>query len=94
MVSTGLKFENGLDGTSNFLSWKVRVILLLEENDLRDIVEDVVPLPIDPWQLTTHKKKEVKAKKMIMDAINDHSIPRISEKKMTKEMFNALVILP
>jgi hypothetical protein len=34
MTSTSLRFENRLDGASNFLSWKVRVTLLLEENDL------------------------------------------------------------
>jgi hypothetical protein len=29
-----LRFEDRLDGVLNFLSWKVRVTLLLEENDL------------------------------------------------------------
>jgi hypothetical protein len=41
--------------------------------------------------LATHKKKEVKAKLMIMDAIKDHLIPHISEKKTVKEMFDALI---
>jgi hypothetical protein len=69
-----------LDGTSNFLSWKVTVAVLLEENDLWDIVKDVVPLPTDLQQLVAHKKKEVWAS-------------HISEKKMTKEVFDALVSL-
>jgi hypothetical protein len=43
--------------------------------------------------LATHKKKEVKAKRMIMDAIKDHLIPHISQKKTTREMFDALVNL-
>jgi hypothetical protein len=47
MASTSLRFEDRLDGASNFLSWKVRVTLLLEENHLWDIVKDVVPLPTD-----------------------------------------------
>jgi hypothetical protein len=34
MASSSLRFEDILDGASNFLSWKVRVTLLLEENDL------------------------------------------------------------
>jgi hypothetical protein len=45
MASTSLRFEDKLDGASNFLSWKVRVTLLLEENDLWDIVKNVVTLP-------------------------------------------------
>jgi hypothetical protein len=93
MASTSLKFEDRLDGASNFLSWKVRVTLLLEENDLWDIVKDVVPSPTDLQQLAAHKKREVKAKRMILDAIKDHLIPHISEKKTMKEMFDALVSL-
>jgi hypothetical protein len=65
----------------------------LEENDLWDIVKDVVPSPTDPQQLAAHKKKEVKAKRMILDAIKDHLIPHVSEKKTAKEMFDALVSL-
>jgi hypothetical protein len=71
----------------------VRVILLLEENDLWDIVKDVVPLPTDPQQLVAHNKMEVKAKQMILDAIKDYMIPHISKKKTMKEMFDALVML-
>jgi len=48
MASTSLRFEDRLDGASNFLSWKVRVTLLLEDNDLWDIVKAVVTPPIDP----------------------------------------------
>jgi hypothetical protein len=48
MPFNSLKFEDRLDGALNFLSWKFRVTLLLEENDLWDIVKDVVATPIDP----------------------------------------------
>jgi hypothetical protein len=44
MALNSLKVEDKLDGASNFLSWKVRVTLLLEENDLWDIVKNVVTL--------------------------------------------------
>jgi hypothetical protein len=46
MASTSLRFEDILESASNFLSWKVRITLLLEENDPWDIVKDVVSLPI------------------------------------------------
>ena len=48
MASTSLRFEDRLDDASNLLSWKVRVTLLLEENDLWDNVKNVATLPIDP----------------------------------------------
>jgi hypothetical protein len=58
MASASLKFKDKLDGASNFLSWKVRVTLLLEENDLWDIVKDVVASPTDLQLLAAHKKKK------------------------------------
>jgi hypothetical protein len=90
MAITWLRFEDRLDGASNFLSWKVRVTLLLEENDLWDIIKKVATLPTDPHELVAHNKREVKAKQMILDAIKDHLIPHIFEKTMTKEMFDVL----
>jgi hypothetical protein len=62
MASTGLGFEDKLDGALKFLSWKVRVTLLLEENDLWYIVKDIVTPPTDLQQLIAHNKREVKAK--------------------------------
>jgi hypothetical protein len=53
----------------------------------------LVPSPTDPQKLAMHKKKEVKAKRIIMDAIKDHLIPHISEKKKIKEIFDVLVSL-
>jgi hypothetical protein len=34
MATTSLRVEDRLDGASNFLSWKVRVILFLKKNYL------------------------------------------------------------
>jgi hypothetical protein len=56
----------------------MRATLFLEENDLWYIVKDVATLPIDPQQLIAHNKREVKAKWMILDAIKDYLIPRVS----------------
>ena len=62
MASTNLRIEEILESASNFLSWKFRVTLLLEENDLWDIVKDSVTSSIYPQALVVNKKKEVKAK--------------------------------
>ena len=40
----GMKVEHRLDG-SNFSSWKSRVLLILEENDLLKFVNENVPKP-------------------------------------------------
>jgi hypothetical protein len=45
MASTSLRVEGRVDGASNFLSQKVRITLLLEENDLWDIIKNVATPP-------------------------------------------------
>ena len=40
-----------------------------------------------------HKKKFVKAKKIIVDSITDHLIPQVSSLKTPKEMFDSLTKL-
>ena len=39
----GMKVEDCLDGATNFISWKPRVLLILEENDLLKFVNEKVP---------------------------------------------------
>jgi len=48
MSASSLRFEVRLDGVSNFLPWKVRVTLLLKEQDLWENVDKVLPAPVDP----------------------------------------------
>jgi hypothetical protein len=38
-MATRLRFEDRLDGATNFIPWKERIALLLEENEICDIVE-------------------------------------------------------
>jgi hypothetical protein len=90
MVNT-LKIEDRLEEATNFRAWKAKILLLLEENDLKEYVEGVVPSPTDPQGLAAHKKKEVKAKRVLLDSVKDHLIPHISEKKTAKDMYDALV---
>jgi hypothetical protein len=93
METTPLRVEDRLDGASNFLSWKERVILALKEYDLWELVDKVVTPPTDLAALEAHNKKEIKAERVLLDSVKDHLIPHLSKKKTTKEMFDALVSL-
>ena len=37
-MATSLRLEDRLDGTENFVPWKARLVLILEENELWDEV--------------------------------------------------------
>jgi hypothetical protein len=93
MVSAGLRFEGRLDGASNFCPWRERIGLVLEENGLLEIVEGKVATPTDAVQLVSHKKKNVKARRIIVNGVKDHNIPHLSGKNIAKDMWEALLKL-
>ena len=98
MVS-GLRVEDRLEGASNFCPWKVRIVFLLMENELWDVVNNTTAHPIQiPTQVnivahTAFLKKDIKAKHTILDAVKDHVIPQIPEKARAFEMWEALINL-
>jgi hypothetical protein len=63
----------------------------VEENNLKEYVETMVANPTDPRELTAHKKKEMKAKRVLLESMKDHLIPQIVEKTTAKNMYDALV---
>jgi hypothetical protein len=92
-MATGLRFEDRLDEAMNFSPWKERIALMLEENEIWDIVEKTQVVPTDTVLLVTFTKKNVKAKRMLLDAVKDHIIPHVSGKKNAYEMWEALIKL-
>jgi hypothetical protein len=87
---TSMRVEDRLDGADNFRSWKHRILLILEENELLDHVKQVLPEPEEEDAKAKYKKNEIKAKRILTDSIKDHLIPNVSELKTPKEMFDAL----
>jgi hypothetical protein len=89
-MATELRFEDRLDGATNFNPWKKRIALLLEENEIWDVVEKTLVVPTDIALLAAYNKKNVKAKRMLLDVMKDHIIPHVSKKKNAYEMWEAL----
>jgi hypothetical protein len=92
VMATCLRVEDRLDGAANFSSWKARIVLLFQENELWDIVEGtvatlVVAISTDPAALTAFTKKDIKAKRILFDAVKDHIIPHVSSKTYVHEMW-------
>jgi hypothetical protein len=92
MAAASLRVEDGLDGASNFLSWKTTITLVLKECDLWKIMDKEVVPPTNLLALVA-REKEIKVERVIFDSVKDHLIPHLSEKKTAKDMFDALVEL-
>ena len=88
-----------LDGAVNFSSWKARIVLILQEKELWDIVNNTTAHPVTFLQLQsirphlTNKTLKQKDSRIILDAIKDHVIPHISGKYYALQIWTSLTNL-
>jgi len=54
-------------------------------------VDNPPTTPADPQQLAQHREKDAKAKRIILEGVKDHIIPRLAGKKTAKEMWTAII---
>ena len=94
MVPHGLRDQDRLEGLSNFLIWKERILIVVEAYNLRDHAEQTLATPTDADLLPKHREAAGHAKRLIMDSIKDHIVPHIAEKKIANEMWKALKVCP
>ena len=80
-----MKAEDHLDGATNFISWKSRV-LILEENDLLKLVNETVQEPDVEEDKTHWRKSDCRARRILVDSVSDQLVPQISQKKTTRNI--------
>ena len=86
----GMMVEDRLDGDTNLVSWKHKVLLIVEENDLLKFVNEKVPEPEVEEAKSQWRKCDGKARRILVDSIKDHLVPQMSEKNTTRKMFKTL----
>jgi hypothetical protein len=76
MSVSQMRAEDRLVGASNCSSWKARMVFVLEDLELWDIVEAVVSaIPVTaPVLVAEYRKRNNKAKRTIFDGVWDHII--------------------
>ena len=90
MATSGLRVEDRLEGEGNWTPWKARIVLLLEECELWEIVEHAVTLTTDLNLISKFKKNNVGAKRIILDSVKDHIIPHVVGKDYAYQMWDSL----
>jgi hypothetical protein len=92
MSASQMHVEDRLAGDSNWFPWKVRIVFVLEDLELWDIVETIVPvIPVTaPVLLEEFRKRNNKEKRTICDADKDHIIPHLTGKTYAYEMWASL----
>jgi hypothetical protein len=83
--------EDRLDGSSNFSSWKSRLQITLEEDDLLSVIQNILQKTVIDEEKEEWKEDDVKARKIIIYSVRDHLLPCISNlKKTSYEMHDTL----
>jgi hypothetical protein len=92
MSASHMHAEDRLVGASNWSPWKARIIFVLEDLELWDIVEEVVLVPpaTVPILLAEFRKRNNKAKRTICDSVRDQIIPHLTQKAWAFEMWASL----
>ena len=90
MASNGLRDQDRLEGASNYVFWKSRIEFLLDEHDLKALIDSAVAKLLDAAHLRQFKKNMARAKRLILDGVKDHIVPHIAAKNTAREMWVGL----
>ena len=85
--------DDRLEGTSNFNTWKARVLNILEENDLDSFVTIVIKDPTTNEERINYKMNQAKEKRIIYDSVKDNLMTVITPMKTKNEWFETLTNL-
>ena len=68
MDFNGLRLEYALEGNSNYISWKEKMEAILEDNSLKEFLDNDFPKHVvtDAANLDAWKKKIAKARRILL----------------------------
>lgn len=88
-----LRDQDKLDGASNFVIWKARILSVLDRHCIKAFALRTVAIPVDPADNKRYKDVMAKAKCIILDGVKDHVVQHIAEKNTVKETWDTLTTL-
>lgn len=89
----GRRDQDKLDGASNFVVWKARILSILDRHRIKAFTLRIVAIPVDPADNEKYEEAMAKAKCTILDGVKDHVVQHIAEKETAKEIWDALKTL-
>jgi hypothetical protein len=78
-----LRVEDRLAGEKNWSPRKARIVMILDEGELWEIVENPIVPTTNVVLFVKFQKQNKRAKKTILDVVKDHVIPHINGKDFT-----------
>ena len=87
--------EYALEGSSNYIAWKDRMEVVLDDNGLKEFIDAEVPKPTssDDAVLDAWKKKTEKCRRILLEGVKDHIVSSLHGKASSFLMWKALKYL-
>ena len=88
MDFNGLRLEYALEVISHYFAWKDRMEAVIEDNGLKEFIDKDVPKPYatDAANLDAWKKKVAKARRILLEGVQDHIVSSLHGKNTPHAM--------
>ena len=93
MVFNGLRLEYALDDSSNYIAWKDHMEALLEDNGLKDFIDQEFTKSNDATELAEWKKCVARARRILLEKVRDHIVSSLRGKETTFSRWKTLKYL-
>ena len=92
MVFYGLRLEYALEGSSNYIAWKDRKEAVLEDNGLKEFIDQEIPklASTNAQEMAEWKKCVVKVRWVIIEGVRDHIVSSLHGKDTPFSMWKTL----
>lgn len=92
MAFYGLRLGYALEGSSNYITWKDRMEDVLEDNRLKEFIDQEIPklASTNAQELAEWKECVVKARQIILEGVLDHIVSSLHRKGTPFSMWKTL----
>ena len=92
MAFYGLRLKYALEGSSNYITWKDRMEAILEDNGLKEFIDQEIPKPTstNAQELDDWKKCVAEARWIILEGVRDHIVSNLHGKDTPFSMWKTL----
>lgn len=85
-----LRLEYALEGNSNYITWKDRIKIVLEDNGLKEFIGKDIPKPANAQDLGEWRKCVANARRIILEGVQVHIGSNLYSKETPFVIWKAL----
>lgn len=90
-MASGIRPKDRFDGKEHFVAWKFRIMMIIEDNDVKQYVDKESKQPNVEPNKTIWSKGNRKAMQIILDGVKNEIVPMLMKHQTTFHMMNALL---